>query len=37
MKWEGVIEIMTKDDFIKAYQRWLQHGVRIVGEYVHKG
>jgi hypothetical protein len=38
-KWEGVIRTLNKDDFAKAFERWLEHCekcIRIGSGYVEK-
>ena len=38
-KWEGVLGTMSKDDFARAFTRWLEHCkkcIRINGGYVKK-
>jgi hypothetical protein len=35
-KWERVIRTLSKDDFTKAFQRWLESVFQINGYYVEK-
>jgi hypothetical protein len=35
-KWERVIRTLSKDDFPKAFQRWLESVFQINGYYVEK-
>ncbi len=38
-KWEGVIRMLSKDDFARAFQRWLERCekcIGISGGYVEK-
>ncbi len=33
MKWVGVIKRLPKDDFVRAFQRWVEHGEKCVCIY----
>ena len=38
-KWEGVLRMLSRDDFARAFRRWLEHCekcIRINGGYVEK-